>query len=111
MKTWHIYQKDVAEPEAVKQGINWWAFFFVGLWALIKGLPVAGIVGISVAIAVQMPAIDDVFALLVIIGMMLLYGFKGNLWLCSKLEKDGYKLIATVEAASKEGAKAKILGG
>lgn len=110
MKKWRLFQKDDAEPEVVKEGINWWAFFFVGIWALIKGLPVAGIVGISVAIAVQMPAIDPFFALMVLIGMMFLYGFKGNSWICQKLEKDGYMLIDTVEAASRDGAKGKIAG-
>jgi hypothetical protein len=75
---------------------------------LFKRLLTAGIVGISVSIAIHMPMIDEVFALFVAIGMMLLYGFKGNSWVSAKLEKDGFVLVDKIEAASKEGARTKL---
>lgn len=108
MTKWSIYEKNGMGPEIIKDGFNWCAFLFVGLWALFRGLVMAGIIGITVTVvASRMPADADIIAIPIILGMMLLYGFKGNSWACAKLEKDRYRLVQTVEAASKDGAKAK----
>ena len=109
MKKWNIYQKETGEIEAVKDGFNWWAFFFVGFWALTKGLTWAGIIGVSLTImANQMPPDADIIAFPILMILTLVYGFMGNSWVAAKLEKQKYSLLKQVEAASAEGAKAKL---
>lgn len=109
MKKWNVYQKDTGEVEVVKEGFNWWAFFFVGLWAFTKGLKLAGVVGLSLTLmANRMPADADIIAFPMLGILMLVYGFMGNNWLAAKLEKQKYSLLMQVEAASVEGAKAKL---
>lgn len=106
---WNVYKNDTGEIVAVKEGFNWWAFFFGGLWAFVKGLTWAGIIGISIAIvANRMPTDADIIAFPIILTLMLVYGFMGNSWVASKLEKQKYLLVKKVDAGSAEGAKAKL---
>jgi hypothetical protein len=108
MKKWNVYQKNGEEIEAVKNGFNWWAFFFVGIWALSKNLVWAGVIGLSLTIAAnRMPDSANIIALPIISILMLVYGFMGNGWRAAQLEKRGYSHVGNVEAASAEGAKAK----
>lgn len=109
MKKWNIYQNDAGEIEAVKDGFNWWAFFFIGLWAFTKGLTWAGIIGLSLTLmANRMPPDADIIAIPILVILMLVYGFMGNNWVAAKLEKQKYSLLKQVEAASAAGAKAMI---
>ncbi|RLJ19257.1 hypothetical protein DJ030_09510 [bacterium endosymbiont of Escarpia laminata] len=109
MKKWSVYKAESGNVEVVKEGFNWWAFFFVGLWAFSKGLTWAGIIGLSlIIIANRMPADADIIAIPIIIVLMLVYGIMGNGWVATKLEKKNNSLIRQVEAASVEGAKAKL---
>ena len=109
MKKWNVYRRDSGEIEVVKKGFNWWAFFFAGLWTFTKGLTWAGVIGLSLTImANRMPAGADIIALPILTILMLVYGFMGNSWVATKLEKQKYVLIKQVEAASADGAKAKL---
>lgn len=109
MKKWNIYQKDSGEIEAVKEGFNWWAFFFVGLWALYKGLIWAAIIALLLTISAnQMPADADIIIAPIMVALMLIYGFMGNSWVAAKLENRGYSHSKQIEAASAEGAKTKF---
>jgi hypothetical protein len=109
MKKWNLYQKNSGEVEAVKEGFNWWAFFFVGLWAFSKKLMWAGVIGLSLTMAAnRMPDSANIIALPILAVLMLVYGFMGNRWRAAHLEKQGYLHVKNVEAASAEGAKAKF---
>jgi hypothetical protein len=110
MKKWNVYKKGSGEIEVVKEGFNWWAFFFVGLWALTKGLTWMGLIGLFIAILVnRMPSDSDIVAFLMAAALMLVYGFMGNSWVVAKLQKENYSvLIKRIEAASEKGARAKI---
>lgn len=107
MKNWFIYQRD-DDIEIVKSGFNWWAFLFTGAWALYKGLMLAGLIGLTLMYSSN-KSLDENFAIIVQIGLLIVYGAYGNVWFCAKLEKDGYKQVAKIEAASVDGAKAKYL--
>lgn len=109
MKKWNVYKKDTGEIKVVKEGFNWWAFFFGGVWAFTKGLTWAGIIGVSLTIMVNRMAADaDVVACSMTTALMFVYGFMGNGWVAAKLEKQKYSLLKQVEAASADGAKAKF---
>lgn len=103
MKQWNIYKKD-AEVEAVKHGFNWWAFFFPGIWALVRGLTWLGLVALAIQITTGMPTEGAIIMFPIALFVSFLYGFKGNPWVCSDLEKKGYQFAGTVQAASKTGA-------
>lgn len=109
MKKWNVYRNNARSIEAVKEGFNWCAFFFTGLWAFYKGLFWAGVIGLSLTVtANRMPADADVIAIPIIVALMLIYGFMGTNWVCARLEKQGYSRVAQVEAASAEDAKAQL---
>ncbi len=103
MKQWHIYKKDT-DVEAVKDGFNWWAFFFPGIWALVRGLTLRGSFAFAAQITSGMSTEGAIILGPIVIIISFLYGFKGNSWVCAKLEKKGYRLIETLQAASKTGA-------
>jgi Sel1 repeat len=107
MKKWNIYQKNSGEIKAVKEGFNWWAFLFPGLWAFSKGLNWAGAIGLSSGITAYQTT-NPVAASIFIFVPMFIYGFLGNGWVAAKLEKQGYTHLKQVEAASVEGAKEKF---
>lgn len=109
MKKWNMYKKDNGEIEVVKEGFNWWAFFFVGVWAFTKSLTWAGVIGLSLTmIANKLPTDSNIIAFPTIIALMLVYGFMGNSWVAAKYEKQQYLFLKQVEAESAEGAKAKL---
>ena len=107
MTSWTIYEKANSPIEVVKSGFNWCAFFFGGIWAFIKGLNVAGAIGVAVVIfANRLPPEADLIAMPLMTAFVLLYGFKGNSWVCAHLEAKGYLSRGEREAASAAGAKA-----
>lgn len=104
MKNWNVYKKAGVDNEVVKEGFNWWAFFFPGIWALLRGLTWHGLVALAIQIATGMPTEGAIIMFPVALFVSFLYGFKGNAWVCSDLEKKGYQFAGTVRAASKTGA-------
>lgn len=105
-RKWNIYRHNSGRIEAVEQGFNWFAFFFGGIWALFKGLLWAGIIGLAVnGVAARMPTDANVFAVPLIFGLMLIYGFLGNSWVCASLERRGYACVTQVMATRAEHAK------
>lgn len=109
MKKWNIYKKESGEIEVVKNGFNWWAFFFIGIWAFTKRLTLAGVIGLAISITLnRIPTDAIIITLPLTLILMLVYGFMGNNWVAAKLEKQKYSFIKQVEAASVEGAKAQI---
>ncbi len=96
-----VYVKAGEDPVTVNTGFNWWAFVFPGPWALFNGLLFPGLLGIAIpmsgVVAGANPHTAEGAILMALITpiMMLIYGFKGNDRLCSKLEKDGYFFTTT----------------
>ncbi len=93
MATWRVYEKEGSEAEKVKVGFNWWAFLIPGLWALAKGLPIAGPLGLAVQVAAPLRRVDPVGVTTLVSGIVLglVYGFKGNDWVASRLIRKGYR--------------------
>ena len=121
MATFQIYDKDDSEPEAVKEGFNFLAFFSLGfIWALFNRLWTAGIlVGFiwimansvfqnnlsqfTIAIANILPIDDEsgsimLATLLVLFIPGFIFGGFGNEMIGSKLADDGYSIAQTIEA-------------
>ena len=109
MKTWNVYQNDAGDTIAVKEGFNWWSFFFPGIAPFFFRLPNHAIVALALSIGSGFT--DPAFQVIVIIALALAYGFLLNGWTSAKLEKDGHRLAGTVRAASSQGAKAQFVDG
>jgi hypothetical protein len=105
----------VAHPDgrvrAVKQGFCWPAFFFTGIWAFIKGLPV-----LAIEIVVVLGTIGIVGRLLtgtiflpLLAGVPVRYvlGVKGNRMRQETLLSEGFRLVGTVVASAPKEALAK----
>ena len=109
MRTWNVYQNDTGETVAIKDGFNWWSFFFPGIAPFFFRLPNHAIV--ALALSIGSGIVDPYMQVIVIIVLALIYGFLVNGWASAKLEKEGYRLAGTVRAASSQGAKAQLVGG
>lgn len=109
MKTWNIFQNDNGKIEVVPEGFNFWAFLFAGFWALAKNLRFIGVIGLALTVfANRLPAELDIIAIPVLLVIMLCFGFKGNSWVAASYEKNNYRLIKQVKAASRQGARSQI---
>lgn len=111
MTTHTIYTHPHLPTVAIKKGWCWPAFFFTGIWCLIKGLYVhffivlvAFIVGIVLAV-MMLPTADVDFirsTVVTIIGFVM--GAYGNEMRSKDIINKGYTVFKSVEAASPEDA-------
>lgn len=109
MRRWHMYEKVGSDPKMVKEGFNWWAFFFPGFWALYHGFMGLGIFGIAIGAAGGLAGLTGnpdggIFMGIVSFIVGAVYGINGNAWVSGKLESNGYSRVDTVEAGSREDA-------
>jgi hypothetical protein len=106
MKSWQIYRGPSGGIEAVKEGFNFWAFFFPGFWGFAKGLPGAGIVGLCGPLALnRLPEDFDSFALILTLALMLCFGTLANSWVINSLLHHEYQYLGTLKARNKKGAE------
>ncbi len=129
MRTYDIFTKD-GQSVAVKSGFSWVGFFFVWIWALIKKLWVAAIIGLVLILLINLIAYTVAHLLfgatsymsmlqvppapgsaafhatrgLTAIILMLVFGLKGNVWVCKSLLKKGFTKSKTVQAKNKQKA-------
>jgi len=129
MKVFQVYEHKVKSNVAVKIGFSWPGLFFGGAWMVIKGFPFRGIFFVIVDFALlfhnlilggnrytelMTPIVGErvflagVLLYLLSIFFILLPGFKGNTWLRKKYPKNGYVLIKSVSAESKQAAIALV---
>ena len=125
MKNYNIYKHSDGKIEAVKQGWSWPAFFFGGIWALIKQLwMVAGLIFAyaiisSIIIKSVTPSYDyyeysgedlsqafllQNISLLIQLGIAIFLGVKGNTLREANLIKRGYECIGNVNAVNPDSA-------
>ena len=98
----HIYIKAGEEPVSVRDGFNWVAFFLPGPWALFKGLNFLGLLMIAIPLSIPIAIVNanpDGAILCLILSSILaiVYGFNGNSWVKSKLEREGYKQAGNID--------------
>ena len=114
MKTWNVFKNDSGDIKLVRFGFNWWAFFFSGLWCLIKGLTLELFVAIILTATINAVAkygdstSDAILWLFLLIGTMTMFGYFGNKKFEKKLIKDGYLLVTNVQAKNQSDAKLKF---
>ncbi len=102
MSSLHIYtvhlKPDDAAPhetaEFVREGFNWWAFIFNGLWALYyrQWWLAAGLLAleISLSVALNKALLSPEHAAVIKIGFQLLLGFVANDLQRWQLKRQGY---------------------
>lgn len=122
MRTWKVYEKEGAEPEAVKVGFNYLAFVFPLFWSFVQRLfkqwfyglmflIVSAFVWMMVVLILEINgylptstfyAAEAVNYLQVLLGYV--YGRKCNEWYRNYLNEEGYQLSLTIEAENAKGA-------
>jgi len=112
VKHFKIYSRSQGKSEAIKQGFFYPALIFTPIWAIIKGMWVAGTIIIFLTIArytflillaKHYPFIDQMLDLPLLISS-LVFGFKGNKWQESILTSRGFVLVDSIEAINQEQA-------
>jgi len=103
MKKYNIFEKD-GQRVAVKQGWSWPGFFFHFIWAFTKKLILAGVITLVVGF-ILVAAMKGSPA--VLLGLP--FGIKGNKWWESKLLKNGYTLLGTIQGKTPAEALASML--
>ncbi|MEJ8676511.1 hypothetical protein C2134_17920 [Chromobacterium sinusclupearum] len=105
MHSWKLYSVNGKSIVALKEGMNWFAFFFGGAWAFFHRLYWQGAVGVLLAILLNgflefHPFLGLVLGLLV----SSIYGFYANVWRGKSLLKKGYVNDQTLRAKSSRDA-------
>jgi len=108
MKKFNIYSHELLQPEIVKDGWSWPAFFFNFIWALIKKLWAVFIISFilwAITLAILFTSTSSYESFDIMTGIagfvfQLVYGFQGNKWRVEKLSKLGYKHVDTISAKS-----------
>jgi len=113
MKQYKILQNPQGLIEAVKRGWSWPAFFFSGIWALVKKMYLLGlglffayfVMGfISSFSALGTEQVIDGLARFFSIIVSIVFGVNGNKWLESNLRSRGFHFKDTVSATTTEKA-------
>ena len=102
MKKYKIFVNPQGSYESVKQGWSWPAFFFTGVWAIVKKMwwPVACVLIAVFILFTFIAALADV----VTIVISIIFGIYGNKWRENNLSTRGYDYKETVTAEKPEGA-------
>lgn len=122
MKKYKVYKHPDNRLEAVKDGFSFPGLLFAGLWLLWHKMWVVGGVAVIACLAVYpifpnpegyvlgIPyghkfGIADILNM----GFQVIVGLYGNEWRSTSLEQRGFECVATVRAATPDGAKAEYL--
>lgn len=120
MKTYSVYQnKNGGKAVAVAHGFNWFAFFFLFVWCLSKGLLIRGIilfvamiaVGIGLAaLAIYFDDFESASFLgdIILIMLSIYVGWSANEWRAASLMRKGFVRRGSTEAASPKEALATL---
>jgi len=112
VKHFKIYSHSQEKNKAIKQGFSYPALIFTPIWAIVKGMWVAGTIILFLTLArytflilfaKHYPFIDQILDLPLLI-ISLVFGFKGNKWWESILTSRGFVLVDSIEAINQEQA-------
>ena len=115
MTKFNIYNHELLQPQAVKSGWSWPAFFFTFIWGLTTKLwgvfTISFILwvlalGIIFSYTSSYETFDIISVGIAGIFFQIAYGRKGNDWRVEKLSKLGYKYIETVSEINPKSALA-----
>ncbi|MEO5338060.1 MAG: DUF2628 domain-containing protein [Magnetospirillum sp. WYHS-4] len=120
MKTYGVYRNDkIGKTVVVPHGFNWFAFFFLFVWCLAKGLLVRGIIlftlmigaGIGLAaLAIYFGDFENASLLgdIILILLSIYVGWSANEWRAASLMRRGFVRRGGTEAASAKDALATL---
>lgn len=112
MHDYNIYKRSTGEMQVVKKGWSWPAFFFSWIWAFAKGLNSLGagllisgmILGAALGVATSGSQTGSNILTLACLAAAIWLGTKGNAFVESKLMKNGFEFVGSVEATTSESA-------
>lgn len=97
------------EPILIKEGFNWVAAIFTGLWALWKGLWLVALVILVVSgglqVALELVGADQTVHITAGLGLSVIVGFCANDWRRAKLRRRGFRLQGVVAAGDMDSAR------
>jgi len=120
MKTYSVYHnKNGGTAVVVAHGFNWFAFFFLFIWCLSKGLIIRGVIlfasmiAIGIGLASLAIYFDDfegasLLGDVVILLLGIYVGGSGNGWRTAALIRKGFVRKGSTEAASAKEALATL---
>ena len=97
------------DPVLIREGFNWPAAIFTGLWALWAGLwLVAALIflaGAGLQVALELVGASQMVQIVAAIGLSAIIGFCANDWRRAKLHRQGYRLQGVVAASDMDSAR------
>lgn len=112
MHEWKVFSHPQRGVTLVKQGWSWPAFFFTGLWSLVKdmwGLTLGMSAMFLVVGFLAGLATADMRVLMLLtmeLTVTIMFGKRGNGWVCDRLMLKGYTPAGTVMGPTLVAAKA-----
>jgi hypothetical protein len=96
------------EAEVIREGFNWGAFLFSGLWMLAQGM---WVVGVAVLVLTGLAAagldyigVNEIASTVVTLAIGVYVGASANDWRRAHLARKGWKEAAVIAAADHDGA-------
>lgn len=108
MTSWQIYHGPDGSVEPVKEGFNFTAFLFHGLWALSQRLYLPGAVGLGgmlVSAYLHHYQSQTAIAVILLFTLMLVFGTLGNAWYIGRLIRLRYRHLGNLKAPNKKAAE------
>lgn len=101
------------EPLAIREGFNWWALLFSGLWAFANRMWLAGIamllVPAAVAAGLDYAGAAEIFSTVVTLAVAVYIGAAANDWQRAHLARKGWKETRVIAAADRDSALRRYL--
>jgi len=120
MKSFEIYEHPNLGTQAIKLGFSWPAFFFGFWWSLVKKLWLSALLYFIAFLILNTLATGfnlagqsgpELFVLLLMIGLSIIWGVNGNKWRANNLKKRGFELKQSTQAESDDAALANFSRG
>ena len=107
------FSKRAREVEMIREGFNWWAFLFSGLWMLAQGMWVVGVAvlvltGLAAA-GLEYFGVGDVASSILTLAIGVYVGCSANDWHRAHLARKGWKEAAVIAAPDRDGALRRYL--
>lgn len=97
------------DPVLVREGFNWYAAVFTGLWALWAGMWLVAlflfVAAAALLIGLEFAGAERTVQLAAGLGFSAIVGFCANDWRRAKLHRRGYRLQGVVAATNMDSAR------
>jgi len=106
------FSANAGEVLVLREGFNWWAFLFGGLWALVMrmwAVSIALLVLHGGAASLELAGVSETATAVVTLAVSVWIGCSANDWRRAHLERKGWKTVGVIAAPDRDAALRRFL--